>query len=177
MKTTFRTKRLTLRPLTVADAGAVSVLGGEWDIARMTARIPYPYTAAMAQAWIAGIEPGECVRGIELHGRLIGAIGYLPDAEGSAELGYWIGKPWWGQGLATEAAEALVRYCFADAKIARLTCCHFVDNAASARVVGKLGFKRLDACQSWCEARRANVEAVRYERRRPVMAIFWRRAA
>jgi RimJ/RimL family protein N-acetyltransferase len=101
----------------------------------------------------------------------------MPADDGSAEIGYWIGKPWWGRGFATEAAQALVRHCFATVGIERLTCCHFVDNPASARVIRKLGFRLVGPCTAWCEARGADVETLLYERRRPMIARFWRKAA
>jgi len=173
----MRTRRLVLREFEACDASRIAELAGDWDIARMTARIPFPYSETLAHQWIGGLERGEFVRGVEFEGELIGAVGYMPHDDGSAEIGYWIGKPWWGRGFATEAGDALVRYCFARARIGRLTCCHFVDNPASARVIAKLGFRLVGTCKAWCDARGAEVETLRYERRRPVMALFWRRAA
>jgi [ribosomal protein S5]-alanine N-acetyltransferase len=173
----MQSKRLKFRMFEPGDASRVAELAGDWDIACMTARIPFPYSEPLAHKWISGIEPDEFVRAVDFSGELIGAVGYMPAKDGSAEIGYWIGKPWWGQGFATEAAEALVRYCFGSRRIGRLTCCHFVDNPASARVIAKLGFRLVGPCTAWCEARQAEVETLRYERRRPVMARFWRRAA
>jgi ribosomal-protein-alanine N-acetyltransferase len=97
--------------------------------------------------------------------------------ERTAEIGYWIGKPWWGHGFATEAASALVRYCFATVGFKRLICCHFEDNAASRRVIEKLGFYPNGVCSAWCEARQEEVPTRSYEMRRPMAALFWRRSA
>lgn len=173
----MRTRRLRLRPLTPEDGPRIAAFAGDWDVARMTARVPHPYPAATANHWIDDLAPGEVVHGIEYKGELIGLCGYLPGGDGSAEIGYWIGKPWWGQGFATEAARALVNHCFGRARLRRLTCCHFVDNPASARVIAKLGFELVGPCRAWCEARRAEVEALRYERRRPFKARLGLRAA
>ena len=173
----MKSRRLTFRELRESDAERIAYLAGDWDIARMTARIPYPYSEPQAHEWLRGIEPGEFVRAIELKGELIGAVGYMPASDGSAEIGYWIGRPWWGKGYATEAAQALIRYCFGPAGFSRLTCCHSIDNPASARVIAKLGFRRLGPAKAWCEARGAEIDTVLYERRRPVIARFWRRAA
>ena len=63
--------------------------------------------------------------------------------EGNREIGYWIGKPWWGRGFATEATHTLMEHCFDACGFRRLTCGHFVDNPASARVIAKLGFRRV----------------------------------
>jgi ribosomal-protein-alanine N-acetyltransferase len=162
----LRTERLRLRPLTAADTVRIASLAGDWEVARMTARIPYPYSVQLAEQWIAGLAEGEVVRGIERRGKLIGVCGYMPHERGSAELGYWIGKRWWGQGFATEAARAVVDHCFASAGFERVTCGHFIDNPASGRVIAKLGFRFVGADRLWCEARQAEVETLRYELRR-----------
>ena len=173
----LRSKRLLMRKLEDRDAERIALLAGDWDIARMTASIPYPYSVPLARAWMQGLEPDEFVRVVEHEGELIGAIGYLTRDDGSAEIGYWIGKPWWGRGFATEAASALVHYCFSKLRMPRLTCSHFIDNPASERVIGKLGFKPVGTCSAWCDARNAEVETLVYERQRPRMTLFWRRAA
>lgn len=172
----IRTRRLTLRLLAQSDAADMARLAGDWDVARMTARIPYPYSEALAVEWMRTLEPGEHVRAVIQKGELIGAVGYMPQPDGSAEIGYWIGKPWWGQGYATEAARALVRYCFSAAGYTRLTCAHFADNTASERVIRKLGFTPCDGVSPvWCDARQAEVATRWYELDRPVMGVFWRR--
>jgi [ribosomal protein S5]-alanine N-acetyltransferase len=173
----MKTKRLHLRPLDGRDAPRIAALAGDWAVASMTARIPYPYTEKLSQQWISGLDPGEFVRAIELEGELIGATGYFPHDDGDVEIGYWIGHPWWGRGFATEAARLLVRYCFADKGMPRLVCSHFIDNSGSQRVIEKLGFTATGTCQAYCEARQCDVATVRYELRRPLMARFWRRAA
>ena len=162
----MRTNRLTLRPLQHDDAERIAVLGGDWDVASMTGRIPYPYSAEAAQHWLAGVAHGEVVFGI-WHGRdLIGLCGYSPQADGSAELGYWIGKPFWGQGYATEAARALMNFGFSKGRVKRFTCCHFADNPASQRVIAKLGFKSLGPSTGWCEARKTELPALKYVQHR-----------
>jgi [ribosomal protein S5]-alanine N-acetyltransferase len=173
----MKTKRLTLRPLEDRDAPRIAALAGDWAVASMTARIPYPYDESYAHLWISGLEDGEFVRGVELDGELIGATGYFGDDDGAAEIGYWIGKPWWGRGFATEAASMMVRYCFTTAALPRIVCCHFVDNPDSQRVIEKLGFKSTGTGRAYCEARQCEVATIRYELRRPMMARFWRRAA
>lgn len=171
----MRSQRLSYRPLDARDAGRVAVLAGDWDVARMTSRIPHPYSLIDADLWIASIGDDEFVRGVEQDGTLIGAIGYIAAADArQAEIGYWIGKPWWGHGYATEAAGTLIDYCFTAGGIRRLTCGHFIDNPASARVIAKLGFRRVGDGSQWCEARKSEVATVRYIRRRPLLS-GWRR--
>jgi len=172
----LRSARLSYRPITAPDAGRVAMLAGEWDVARMTSRIPHPYSLVDADLWIASIGQDEFVRGVEFDGKLIGAVGYIEGADRQAEIGYWIGKPYWGHGFATEAARALVAHCFGAAGFLGLTCGHFIDNPASARVIEKLGFRHVGNGQQWCEARKSEVETVRYVRKRPLLA-SWRSGA
>lgn len=176
----IRSARLVLRPLSEADLIDIARLAGDWAIASMTARIPYPYTPDDARQWLDGLEDGEFVRAItmadEAESRLLGITGYLPSADGSiAEIGYWVGKPYWGRGIATEAAYALVDHCFASTAFEKLTCCHFADNPASARVIEKLGFTPTGACSCWCEARRVEAPAKQYELARGDWRQFKRR--
>ncbi len=177
MSKPIKTRRLVLRELVDSDAPELASLAGDWDVARMTARIPYPYSEALAREWMETLGAEEFVRAVTFQGALVGAVGYVPNDDGSAEIGYWIGRPWWGQGYASEAATALVRYCFTTAGLKRLTCCHFEDNAASERVIRKLGFRESGACSAWCDARQAEFPARSYELNRPVKAVLWRLTA
>lgn len=162
----IRTARLALRPLSESDLIDIARLAGDWAIASMTSRIPYPYTPDDARQWLDGLEQGEFVRAITMadEGHLLGIAGYLPSTDSrSAEIGYWVGKPYWGRGIATEAAYALVEHGFLGAGFEKLTCCHFADNPASARVIEKLGFTSTGSCNCWCEARRVEAPAEHYE--------------
>lgn len=164
----IRTARLVLRRLTGADIPRIAELAGDWAIASMTARIPYPYTLADARQWIDGLDPNEQVWAIDHQGSLVGVTGHAATPDGtSTEIGYWIGRPYWGQGFATEAARMLVSHCFRHGRFAEVTCAHFADNQASARVIEKLGFTVVGDGRAWCEARRREVDIVRYSRRRP----------
>lgn len=161
------TRRLVLRPLTVHDAERVAELAGDWDVARMTGQIPYPYTVDLAVDWIATFEEDEKAFAITLDRELIGVCGYRPMEGEVAELGYWIGKPYWGKGYATEAAAAIIVHCFEIVKVKTMTCAHFADNVVSARVIKKLGFSPTGKEACWCEARRRDVDAMSYELERP----------
>lgn len=163
----MKTARLRLRPLHHADAERIAVLGGVWEVASMTGRIPYPYSQEDAQHWLTGLAEGEVVYAIEHKGELIGICGYTPRGDGTAEMGYWLGQPYWGKGFATEAAERLMRHGFTKGGIKSFTGCHFADNPQSARVLQKLGFRAKGPCTGWCEARQQDLPTVTYERRRP----------
>jgi len=164
----MQTQRLKLRLLRNGDAVRIAELGGAWEVASMTGRIPYPYSAEQAHHWLTDLAAGEVVYAIEYEGELIGICGYTPDGRGSAELGYWIGIPYWGRGFATEATRLLMQHGFTQGRLKRFVCCHFTENPASARVIRKLGFKLLGPCAGWCEARGMEIPALRYERHRPI---------
>lgn len=81
-------------------------------------------------------------------GEVVGCIGYLVNGQSNidigekdAELGYWIGKPYWNKGICTEALKLIIDYCFHVKNIPTLWCDYFIDNPASGRVMGKCGFK------------------------------------
>ncbi len=162
------TARLTLRAVTPEDVPRIAELGAEWDVASMTARMPYPYTEDSARQWIDSICPRERVFAVVHDGHVIGVAGYtLSSEEKTAEIGYWLGKPYWGQGFATEAARALISRCFRKEAVEAVTCGHFVDNPGSARVIEKLGFSETGTEPYWCEARRMDKPAKRYRLSRP----------
>ena len=160
----IRTPRLLLRTLTPGDAPRLALLAGDYDVASMTGTIPHPYTERMATDWLASALDGEegVVFAIERSGALIGCTGYRAFSQDHAELGYWIGKPYWGMGYATEAVRALVQYAFANDGFAYLTVGHFSDNAASARVIAKAGFMRQGKELRDCMARGAKAYCLTY---------------
>jgi ribosomal-protein-alanine N-acetyltransferase len=144
---TLETKRLVLRPFTLADAPAIQTLAGDKDIAHRTLSMPHPYEDGMAEAWISThqetYEKGEDIR-LAITRRaddaLIGAIGLeINQQHARAEAGYWIGKPFWNQGYCTEALKAVIEFGFQELGLNRIQACHFGDNPASGRVMQKAG--------------------------------------
>jgi ribosomal-protein-alanine N-acetyltransferase len=146
---TLRTARLLLRPFAPADATAVHRYVSDRDVAAMTASIPHPYPDGGALTWIEqqarAAERGESVVfavTIAPHG-VVGAVGLHPEtAHAKAELGYWIGKPHWRHGYATEASQAVVRFGFEELHLERIHARFMTSNEASRRVLQKLGFTR-----------------------------------
>jgi [ribosomal protein S5]-alanine N-acetyltransferase len=147
MGTLLTTERLVLRPLTPKDAGAIERLAGAVEVADTTLLIPHPYPAGAAEQFIACAraewEKGEqYVFAITLRGggELCGCIGLkVALRHERAELGYWIGVPFWKKGYCTEAARAVVRFAFENLKLNCVNAHHFVRNAASGRVLQKAG--------------------------------------
>lgn len=155
----LRTKRLVLRPISACDTNDFIALAGQWSVARMTSDIPHPLTISDARRWTSPSQ-GEVRLAILISGTMIGAVGYFRDRSGSGELGYWLGQQWWGEGLASEAAAAVVRHGFAVDRLPAFTSSYFTDNPASGRVLEKLGFHNVGAARIWSEARRANIAAM-----------------
>ena len=143
------TNRLLLRPFQLSDANDVQRLAGDFAIADTTLDIPHPYEDGMAEEWIKSHEQN-AASGREFvfaiiqvdTKKLIGAIGLkVNSAHQNAELGYWIGKPYWNKGFATEAAQAILNFGFSDLGLERIHA-HFLSrNPASGRVMEKLGMQ------------------------------------
>lgn len=174
----IKTKRLTLRPPAAADAARIAVLAGDYDIAAMTAVIPHPYSETMAAAWIEDALQGEegVVFMIDFKGALIGCAGYRAFGADYGELGYWIGKPYWGVGFASEAARALIAHAFDVESFSYLIARHFTGNAASAAIVAKLGFSWEGEHQRVCEARGETLPCASYRLDRDRAEALFRRA-
>lgn len=169
------TARLLLRPTRMADAKRIALLAGDYHVACMTARIPYPYGLSDAEDWLAATNAEGGAFAIDLDGELIGCCGTAVEDEATAEIGYWIGRPWWGRGFATEAVEALVGYEFFVARRRKLVALRFADNPASGRVLEKNGFQETGTSESWCTARGRTLPSLMYECRRPGLAARARR--
>jgi ribosomal-protein-alanine N-acetyltransferase len=149
MQPTLQTQRLILRPFELTDGEDVRRLAGEWAIADTTLQIPHPYEVGMSEEWILTRGPRfeageEVVFAIVLResGQLIGAMGLVIEGQfRRAELGYWIGRLYWGHGYCTEAGKAVLEYGFHSLNLNRIHAYHFKRNPASGRVLRKLGMK------------------------------------
>src|SRR5262249_22740568 len=126
--TTLNTTRLLLRRFELSDAPRLQELAADRRVAATTLRIPHPYEDGMAEAFIAGSRqrfaagqsPTFAIVKRETE-ELVGAISLEIEAtHARAELGYWIGTPYWGHGYATEAGRAIVQYAFDDLKLNRI---------------------------------------------------------
>jgi RimJ/RimL family protein N-acetyltransferase len=144
---TLRTDRLVLRPLSLSDVPTVTLLAGAREVAATTLRIPHPYVEDHARQFISAL-PAEAeasrafVFAITANDELCGAVGlHIEQQHRHAELGYWIGVPYWGRGYATEAARAVVGFGFETLKLERIFAHHFAHNPSSGRVLQKIGMK------------------------------------
>ncbi|MCS5666036.1 MAG: GNAT family N-acetyltransferase [Dehalococcoidia bacterium] len=143
----IETEQLQLRPIKLSDATDLQRLAGDRDVASTTLSIDHPYTEGMAEKWIRSsqrkIAAGTLVTfAITLlaDGSFVGAIILHPDDGGKqGELSYWIGKPYWNQGYATEAVEGMLDHAFRTLQFERIYAAHFTRNPSSGRVMQKAG--------------------------------------
>jgi ribosomal-protein-alanine N-acetyltransferase len=146
---TLSTQRLILRPFSLTDAPRVQLLAGAWEVANTLATMPHPYPDGAAQEWIAGhakdFETGKnlplaiCLK----DGTLIGDISLMGfrTPHSRAEIGYWLGKDYWGQGYCTEALRAVIKLGFEQLGLNRIFGQHWSRNVASGKVMHKAGLK------------------------------------
>jgi 8-oxo-dGTP diphosphatase len=145
----LESERLRLRRLDQRDIPALTTLAGDWEVARWTAVIPHPFAETDAVAYVARSHAGNRV-GFAIERRigaeLIGCVGI--EREGSPEdetgdIGYWIGRPYWSAGYASEAVRRTVRLAFRELGLAVLEAEVMQGNFASARVLERAGFSRV----------------------------------
>lgn len=162
------TARLRLRTPQFADVAAITAMANDFDIARMTSRLPYPYRRSDAEWWVAN-HPGfgETAFVVLAGDTPVGCCGIVDRAGSTPELGYWFGRVHWGKGFATETVRALVRFAFAAPGCEALHVAHIFDNAGSRAVIGRVGFAAAGTSERWCHARGAQVTCFEYDMTRP----------
>jgi 8-oxo-dGTP diphosphatase len=147
------TERLTLRPYRAEDAAELHRLINDWEVCRSLAAVPFPYPRDLADEWIASAA-ASLADGTAYHlaitGRegsremIVGGVGLRIDAAaGVGRLGYWVGKLFWGHGVAAEAAGRLARWALANLDLHTLEANVATDNAASISVLNKIGFRHV----------------------------------
>jgi [ribosomal protein S5]-alanine N-acetyltransferase len=143
----LETDRLLLRPLQISDAARITELFGNYDVLRMITGVPYPYYEDHAKEFISKTQINR-----EAETSFAFAITLKPDPAligcielstqqvyQRAELGYWVGVPYWGKGYMSEAVARMLRFGFEDLKLNRIYATHFGQNPASGRVMQKAG--------------------------------------
>lgn len=147
---TLETSRLKIRPYSDADIAELLPLIGTREVAATTLRIAHPYTEQDARDFFElAKEPDKLWLAITLRsdGRQVGGIGLrIEPQHRHAELGYWLGVAYWGQGYATEAAREMLRYGFEELGLHRIFATHFKHNAVSGRILKKIGM-HYEGCQ------------------------------
>lgn len=148
-KIIFETERLVVRPFTLNDVTDVYNCCNDYDVIKTTLGLPWPYERGMAQTWIENqverqnnnqsYEFAICFK--ENPNRVIGCVSLLGvnNAAKRAELGYWVCKPLWKQGIATEAARGMLKWGFKTLGLHSVIARYFDINPASGRVMAKCG--------------------------------------
>jgi RimJ/RimL family protein N-acetyltransferase len=161
-----RTERLLLRPGWREDAPALFQAIADERIVRNLATAPWPYTMADAEAFLTRDRPldsAACLIFLRNEGapRLVGGIGFGCTPQKEVEFGYWIARPYWGRGIATEAGRGLLANARDSLRLPRLVAGHFTDNPASGRVLQKLGFRPTGAVRGRYSAGRNAIAPTR----------------
>lgn len=174
--TELATERLTLRPVRPEDADMVHRLVNDWEVARNLAHVPFPYSREAAVEWIASTEAplaNGTAYNLAITGRdddrelLVGVIGLRLAPKGrSASVGYWVGRRFWGHGVATEAVGRLCRWALANLDLDRLTAGVATDNPASAAVLRRIGFREIGRGHEDFVARGGTHPVLRFEAKR-----------
>jgi [ribosomal protein S5]-alanine N-acetyltransferase len=149
MQPTFETQRLILRPFQSTDASNVQELAGDMEVARTTLSIPHPYPDGAAESWIGSCrkraDDGEGFPFALISkesNTLIGCMSLNIDkSHVRGELAYWVGKPFWGNGYATEAAKQLIDFGFEDLLLNKIWAAAMTRNPASSNVMKKAGMR------------------------------------
>jgi RimJ/RimL family protein N-acetyltransferase len=144
----IETKRLWLRWPRMADAATIARLAGEKQVAEMTARIPHPYDAREGERYVlqsrqanaSGAGMRFVIALLARPDQPIGSIGVEFREGAEPEFGYWLGRPSWGLGYATEAAQAMVDIIFGVTACRGIRASVHPVNSASRRVLEKCGF-------------------------------------
>lgn len=138
------TERLHLSETSQAHLDELVALANDYEVAVRLAGMPFPYSRNDGLWYLQNIVPACANWSVLASGRFMGVISLKPEPEeGVLGLGYWLGRPYWGRGYATEAGRAVVQYCAASPKLSQLRSGHYAENRASGRVLEKLGFRKV----------------------------------
>lgn len=166
----FTAARLTLRPLQLSDTALLELHAGDERIARMTTSIPHPLPPGAAADFVErSLAAGRSEDVWAMDGRsaglpeLVGVIGLERMERGQSELGYWVARPFWSAGIASEAVASIIA---ANPHSSRtLFASVFQDNPASAQVLARAGFEYLSDAETFSVARGSIVATWTYLRK------------
>jgi [ribosomal protein S5]-alanine N-acetyltransferase len=144
--TKILTPRFTLRPFRKSDLRSMVKHINDRSIAGNTLTIPNPYTLKDAEDWFRRFrnimrrkKPGRMAFAIEIDNEVVGSVG-LSIHDHKAEIGYWLGRAYWGQGIMTDVVKETTKYAFNILELRRIYACVFPNNKGSMRVLEKAGY-------------------------------------
>ncbi len=151
----LKTDRLLLRAFKLTDVNELNKLAGNINVAKTTLNVPHPYSTEMAESWIDTHKSGwetktNIVYAITLtkNEQLVGTIGLHDLKPLQAELGYWVGEPYWGNGYCTEAAKVIIKFSLEQLGLSKIISEHLTSNPASGEVMKKAGMKHIEKIQN-----------------------------
>ncbi|PVB60715.1 GNAT family N-acetyltransferase [Labrenzia sp. 011] len=165
-----RTDRLSLTRPSVDDLDRYVELLGDYEVCKMLSRVPYPYDRE--QGRVSLLKAQDSWRDVEKATELSFQIGHEGEMIGcfvfkklqeTPEIGYWLGRAYWGRGFMSEAVRAAMAWLFENTDHTRIACEAMTDNPASITVAEKVGFRKAGDVGCESVARGATVPAVRME--------------
>ena len=140
----IKTDRLILKkPKTKQDKISLVSQIGDWEVVKWLANASYPYTDDDLEDYLLISDSNQFDLNIFMGKQLIGRVGLTLDGDNYYDLGYWIGKDYWGKGYATESSKKLLEYALDKLDLPKIKSGYFVGNSASGNVLKKLGFKEV----------------------------------
>ncbi|MGA0602476.1 GNAT family N-acetyltransferase [Caulobacter sp. KR2-114] len=160
----LETPRLTLRPPQADDAAALAMLAGDIGVARMTRAIPHPFPRSAAERLIDHLGAADFARQVAFavdgeDGDLVGVVALDMKNGPAPELGFWLGRPHWGKGYATEAVTAALDWVKDEWGKRFVVAGHFADNPAAGEVLVKAGFLYTGEVRQLASRARGGAEA------------------
>jgi len=166
----IETERLVLRAPRLEDLPRCAELLGDYEVAKMLSRVPYPYDLDAGRTFLGGAvarwsdwkEADELNFHIDLDGQMIGGTSFRTLRE-TPKIGYWLGRPWWGRGIMSEALVAALTWLFRNTDHQLVACEAMTENRASLGVAKKIGFREVGEVGCASLSRGGTVPAIRAE--------------
>ena len=157
----IKTKRLVLKkPTKKINTKLIASQMGDWEVAKWLSDVPYPYTEKKAEEWLNNINHDDLTFSIFMNYSLIGGVGVSLEEDNKLDLGYWIGKEYWGNGYATETVKGLIKYVKEETSFKQITACYIKGNTTSENVLRKLGFEEIGECEEYFLSRKKTMTCI-----------------
>ncbi len=156
----IKTARLVIKKPADKDKHALVEQINDWEVVKWLADVPHPYTLADAAEWLDLTRKEELRLNIFLEDKLIGGVALEKKDDTDYELAYWLGRKYWGQGFATEAAGNLLAYGVKNLPQAKITAGYMIGNESSKNVLKKLGFKEIGRDEKYIAVHKAKIPCI-----------------
>lgn len=164
MAETLKTARLILRAPCEADIDRLEELAGDYEVSKMLAVVPHPYERHHAIEWIQHVlssnDRDEKAFAIDDGNGLIGVISFR-QLQDTPRIGYWLGRPYWGNGYMSEAAHAALTWLFSNVDVDAVEAEAMLENPASIAVLRKFGFEETASGHCASQARGEQIPSLR----------------